>query len=245
MKKELKKQIKQDELVTGAERAWAWLSEHRQSVRTTALVLAVVAVLGGGLSHVQGRRAREAQSALSEALELFHTPLKAQVAPGSTAPAGAFASAEEKYTKAAAAFDGVERRFGGQPAGLTAAYYAALCRVELGQTAEAEKSLSALAARRDGDRLEPALARLALADLYRRTGQVDKAVDAYRQAAEDTALPLPRDHALIGLATLLEDNGRLAEAREVYRRLMAEFPSSIYAGDARSRVAYLETAAKG
>lgn len=246
MKKELKRQIKQDDLVTGAERAWAWLSAHREAARATALVVAAVAVLGAGLGTVQGRRTREAQRALDEALELFHGPLKAQLPPaGASAASGALATAEEKYSKAAASFDGVERRFPSQPAGLTAAYYAALCRVELGQTAEAEKALIALAARRDEGRLEPALARLALADLYRRAGQVDKAADAYRQAAEDTGLPLPRDHALIGLAALLEENGRLGEARAAYRRLVAEFPTSVYAADARSRAEYLETAAKG
>jgi tetratricopeptide (TPR) repeat protein len=84
-----------------------------------------------------------------------------------------------------------------------------------------------------------------MADLYRRTGQVDKAADAYRQAAEDVSLPLPRDHALIGLASLLEEGGRLDEARAAYQRLVAEFPTSVYAPDARSRAAYLETAAKG
>jgi tetratricopeptide (TPR) repeat protein len=246
MKKELKRQIKQDELVTGAEHAWSWLAEHRERVRIAAIVVAVVAVLGGGISLVQASRRQEAQRALSEALALFHAPLKAQVSPASAGSGvGAFATADEKYTQAAAAFDGVERRFGSQPAGLTAAYYAALCRVELGKTAEAEKALAALAARRDTERLEPALARLAMADLYRRTGKVDKAADAYRQAAEDASMPLPRDHALIGLAKLLEENGRLDEARAAYQRLMAEFPTSVYAADARTRAAYLETSPKG
>ena len=246
MKKELKRQIKQDELVTGVEQTWHWLTSHRDAARATALAVAAVIVVGVGVGQLQGRRTRESQRALGEALDLFHAPLKAQLtAAGEPAQAGAFATAEEKYTKAAAAFDGVERRFSSQPAGLTAAYYAALCRVELGQSAEAEKSLIALAARREEARLEPALARLALAGLYRRTGQVDKAVDAYGQAAQDPALPLPRDHALLGLASLLEESGRFAEAREAYRRLLAEFPTSVYASDARSRVAYLETAGQG
>jgi tetratricopeptide (TPR) repeat protein len=246
MKKELRRQIKQDELVSGAEHAWGWLAAHRDRVRIAAIVVAVVAVLGVGISLVQASRAQEAQRALNEALELFHAPLKPQTSPGTAGPAaGAFATAEEKYSRAAAAFDGVERRFASHPAGLTAAYYAALCRVELGKTAEAEKALTALAARRDEGRLEPALARLATADLYRRTGQVDKAADAYRQAAEDASLPLPRDHALIGLASVLEESGRLEEARAAYQRLVAEFPTSVYAADARSRAAYLETSSKG
>lgn len=243
MKRQLKKQIKQDELLTGFEQALRFLAAHREEARVTGIVVVVVGALAGGLLYLQARRTREARQALAEALEVYHAPVQAELPPGSPTPAGSvYATPQEKLAKAAAAFDGVERKFGSQPAGLTAAYYAALCRLELGSAAEAEKALASLAARHDADRLEPALARLALADLYRRTGQVEKAVDAYRRASEDASLPLPRDHALMSLAALLEEVGRLADARLAYQRLVAEFPGSVYAADARSRAEYLATA---
>lgn len=244
MRKELRKQIKQDELVTGVDRALGWLAAHREEARVTGIVLVVACALAGGLVYLQDRRTREAERALAEAFEIYHAPVQAELPPGSAKPAGtAYATPAEKLVKAAAAFDGIERRFGARPAGVTAAYYAALCRAELGSTAEAEKALAALGAQRDSDRLEPALARLALADLYRRSGQVDRAIDAYRQAAEDVSLPLPRDHALMSLAGVLEEAGRFAEARAAYQRLAAEFPASVYAADARTRAEYLGTAA--
>lgn len=246
MKKELKRQIKQDELVTGAEQAWAWFESHRETVAVTAAVVAVVAVLGFGITALQRHKTQEAQRALADALETFHAPVEGEQRPGAPRqPGQVLPTAKEKFFKAAAAFDGVERGFPSQPAALTAAYYAALCRVELGENAEAEKALAALAARHDEGRLEPALARLALGDLYRRMGQTDKAAEAYRQAAEDPGLAMPRDHALMSLASLLEDAGRLADARAAYERLSAEFPGGAYAADARSRAQYLETATKG
>src|SRR5437773_5238748 len=112
------------------------------------------------------------------------------------------------------------------------------------QYAEAEKGLRALAEKKDGTRLEPALARLALADLHRRQGQVEKAVEEYRALAGDSGLPLPRDYALMSLAGTLEDAKRLAEAVAAYKRLTEEFPASVYAGEARRKADYLQTAAQ-
>jgi tetratricopeptide (TPR) repeat protein len=246
MKKELKRQIKQDELVTGVGQAWAWFDAHREAVGVTAAAVAVVAALGFGITAFQRHKTQEAQRALADALALYHSPAEGDQAAGAPRqPGQVLPTAKEKFFKAAAAFDGVERGFESQPAALTAAYYAALCRIELGENAEAEKALSALAGRHDEGRLEPALARLALGDLYRRMGQTDKAADAYRQAADDPGLAMPRDHALMSLGSMLEDAGRFADARAAYERIVAEFPGGAYAADARSRVQYLETAGKG
>jgi hypothetical protein len=150
-----------------------------------------------------------------------------------------FAPAEDKYKTAAAAFEGVERRFSSSVTGLRAKYYAALSRAELGQYAEAEKALKEIQARGAG--LEPDLARLALADIYRRNGQVDKAVEAYRALATNPAATVPRDFALLGAAQALDDSKRWAEARAAYRQLVEDFPASVYAAEARARAEYLQS----
>jgi len=153
-------------------------------------------------------------------------------------PAGqVFLSAEEKYKTAAAAFEGVARRYPSSTAGVRASYFGALSRLELGQYAEAEKALKELQERGAG--LEPDLARLALADCYRRSGQVDKAVEAFRSFASNPSASLPRDQALMSAAQTLEDARRFAEARAAYRQLTEEFPASVFAAQARARAEYL------
>lgn len=246
MKREFKRQIKQDEFVTGVQRARQWLETHRDEARVTALVLAVVAAGAFALAYLQGRRAEEAEQAMAAALEIFRGPVEAELPEGAERPAGPiYATAQEKFTKAAAAFDGVERKYGSLPVALRARYYGALCRSETGDVAEAQRILADVAARKLPGSLEPALARLALAEVYRRSGQLDRAIGAYREIVEDASLPLPRDHALIGLASLLEEARRYAEARAAYLRIGEEFPTSVYAGEARRRADYLESAAKG
>lgn len=246
MKKELKEQIKRDELVFGFEHAVAWARAHQDELRIGIGVAVVVGSAVFALAYYRGSRARDGERALAEAVTLYESPVADEVPAGGEKPPGTvFPNRDEKYKSAAAAFDGVERRFGGQPVVERARYFAALCRIELGQYGDAEKALRAVAARREGNRLEPALARLAIADLLRRQGQVDKAVEEYRAIASDAALPVPRDFALMSLGETLEDAKRLAEAAATYKRLTEEFPASVYAAEARRKADYLQTAAQG
>jgi len=243
MKRELRRQIKQDELVTTFQQASRWTTTHESQVKVTAAVVAVVAVATFGLTSYRNHRRGEAEAAFSAALDTFHSPVSTELPEGFEPPPGpVFATAAEKYRKAAGEFDEVARKFGSLEAGRRSRYYAALCRVELGEHDTAEKSLSAIAAAR-GDALESSLARLALADLHRRRGQVDKAVEDYRRLSDDSSFVLPRDHVLLELAATLEEAKRLAEAGAAYRRLVEEFPSSVYAPEARQRADHLKDAA--
>jgi hypothetical protein len=240
LKKEHRDEIKQDELASGLEKAAVWAGAHRDEIRIGAGVLVVLLAAGGALGYFQGRRAREADRAFRDALTSFEAPVVSEIPPGADRPSGqVFATGEEKYKTAAAAFDGVERRFGSSTIGLRAKYYAALCRIQLGQNAEAEKALKEIQSRGGG--LEPELARLALADLYRRSQQVDKAVEAYRGMATNPSANVPRDYALVSAARTLEDAQRWAEARAAYRQVFEEFPASVFAAEARARVEYLQT----
>lgn len=243
MKKELKKQIKRDELVTGVEHAASWVKTHEKEVRLGAIAVLVLGAVAFSLMTFNRNRGRAADAAFGAALETFEAPVLSELAPDAPKPSGTvFATPEEKYRKAAAAFDGVERAYPSLAVAQRARYYGALARIEFGDKAGAEKALGDVAAHKGGDGLEPALARLALAGLERRSGALDKAALAYKQLADDPAFPLPRDHALMSLASTLEQAQRLDEASAAYGRLTEEFPESVYAADARRRADFLKTA---
>jgi tetratricopeptide (TPR) repeat protein len=241
--RELKKQIKEDEILSGFQHLMVWAGAHRDEVRLSVGIVTVVAVVGGGFGWYTSQRRQEAEMAFAEAFEVMGASVTADLAAGADKPAGlSFATAEEKYKKAAAAFEGIERRYPSLPVGQRARYFGAIARLELGETATAETVLKDMAARREAGPLEPALARLALAELYRRGGQFDKAIEGYRQFAGDSAAPLPRDYALMSLATTQEEAKKPAEARASYERLLQEFPASIYAQEARRRAEFLASA---
>ena len=239
MKRELKRQIKQDELVSGFQQASQWTTAHGSEVKVTAVVVAIVALAAFGVTSYLGHRRSEAERAFAAALETFHSPVTAELPEGFEPPPGpVFASAAEKHRKAAAEFDEVSRKFGSLDTGRRAQYYAALSRLELGEYDAAEKALADIAARRD-DALESSLGRLAQADLHRRRGQLDKAIEDYRHLSDDSSFVLPRDHVLLELASTLEAAKRPAEAGAAYRRIVEEFPGSVYAPEARRRADHL------
>ena len=244
MDKELKRQIKEDEFKSVVEHALAWGRSHSAETRITALVAVILAGVLGAVGYFQGAQRREAEQAFAAAVEIFGAAVKAPgQAPGDGAKS--FATAQEKYTQAVTAFDGLARRFPSRSEGLRARYFAALARVEVGQYGEAEKALSEIAADRRASALEPALARLALGELFRRSGQTDKAVEAFKQLAADPASAVPRDAALMSLGDTLEDARKMAEARASYRRLYEEFPQSVYAAEARRKADRLVTVVEG
>src|SRR5262249_32913379 len=201
MKGELRRQVKQNGLVTGVQQASRWTVAHESQVKVTAATVAVVGLAIFGVTTYQGHRRTEADRLFSEAQETFHSPVKTEQPEGFEPPPGTlYATAAEQYRKAAGLFDEVDRKYASLDVGRRARYYAALCRVELGEYDAAEKPLTELAARREGgDAIEPSLARLALADLHRRRGQVDKAVEDYQRLSEDSSFVLPHDHLLLEL----------------------------------------------
>lgn len=243
MRKELKRQIKEDELVSGFELFFTWLSKNKSAVQTGVTAAVVVGAAAWGYLSWQQRRTHEAEAAFAVAMETFAAPLRSQLPEGAKPTPGApiFETAAEKSKKAAAAFDGVERQFAGHAVALRARYMSALARAEGGDAAEALKLLQSIGEQKTGG-LEPALARLAHAELLRREGQADKAVEAFRKLASDASWPLPKDHALMELARALEEARKPAEARETYKRLADDFPSSVYAAEARRRAESLATA---
>ena len=242
MKRELKKQIKEDEFLSGVGLAWKWLRENEKLARVVLVATVLVLVAVAGLSYFTGKRERGAAEAFDAAMRIYETPLAAEL-PGPP-PSGVvpFKEASEKFTKAAAAFDGVERSYPSQLAGRRARYYAALCRIELGDLTGARQALEALAG---SGGLEASLAKLSLAGLDRRAGAVDKAVESYRSLAEDASFALPRDYVLMTLAHTLEEARRTQEAVVSYQSLYERYPESSYAAEAQQRAAYLRGRAKG
>ena len=242
MKKELRREIKKDEFASWVEKIFIRGSGHRDELRIGIGVAVVLLAAFGALAYFQSHRAAESERAFNDALDAFEAPVAGEIPEGADRPTGqVFATAEDKYKTAAAAFEGVNRRYGSSEIGTRAKYYAALARIELEQYAEAEKALRELLAP-GADELVPDLARVALGGLYRRSGETDQAVETYRSVASSTTSSVPADYALHCLAATLEDAGRWAEARATYRELVEHHPASVYAAAARTRVDYLETA---
>jgi len=238
LKKELKRQMKQDELQSGLELTWTWLNAHRKEIRTGAIVAAVAVVVFGGLRFWMSEREQTAREDFRRADEIFHAPLRSELPSDAEAAGPVFDTEAERYEEAMAAFDGFERRFPRHELAVRAKYYAGLSRMHLGKIEEAEKLLSEVAARRDLGTIEPSLALQALGSLYASEESWDEAVDAYQRLLEGET-SIPRAQILMSLAACLESANRLEEARGSYERVSREYPASVFAPEARSRAEFL------
>jgi TolA-binding protein len=234
--KSLKKELQRDEIGDALQGARGYLTRP-EVVKPALAVLALVLVLFG-LYYGQKFRAGQAESAFARATEVFHAEV-GPLAPSS--PGQTFKTANEKFEKAKTMFDEVASAYGSMPAGKRARYYSALCLAELGRNQEAEAALKEVAARRDPGALEPAMARLRLADLLLQTGRGREAADFYKALIADEGSGLPKDRLLFGLAASLDAAGERVAARRAYADVVNRHPQSPYVQEARQRMDALAT----
>jgi len=235
--------MREDEVRSSVEHAYEFVARNQRQVAIAAVALVLLGLGAWGARSWQERRALAAELAFADAMKIYLTPTAAEVPEGAQSTVAPFATKAEKLTKAIAAFDGVDRAYASFASGRRARYFAAVARLEAGDSKQAEEALKPLALA--GATLESGLARLALADLYRRAGQVEKAVETLRQIIDAPASELPRDAALLDLGATFEEAKRPAEARAAYDRLAKDFPSSVYAAEARRRADFLESVVTG
>ena len=233
MDKELKNELRRDELGEAVEEAKGFFS--RPEVVKPALAVAALFLVLIGLYTAQRFRASAAESAFARATEVYHADVDAAAA-GPSSTGEKYKTSTEKFQKAKGMFDDVAKSYASAPAGRRARYYSALCLVELGQYDAAETALNAIASLRDPGAIEPAMARARLGEVLLKGGRAKEAVAHYKALLGDDASGVPHDQILFGLATSLEAAGEKEAARHAYSDLVNRHPQSAYAQEARPKI---------
>ncbi len=208
--------LKQDQFVTTTSHGLEWASENRKSVIVTvSLLLAVILVVVLGVV-VYNNRSEAASVAFGNAMAAYQTPL---AQPGQAVPPGVktYASAAERAKAANALFLDVAHKYGMEPDGKNALYFAGLTYIEAGQTQSAEDTLKKVASGWNSDL--SGLAKDSLAELYRTTGRDAQAIDLYNQLIAKPTTTVPAGLAQLQLADLYTAEGKTAEARKIYASL--------------------------
>ena len=129
-------------------------------------------------------------------------------------------------------FEKIADDYSGTKAGNLANLYAGLCYANLGKWAEAEKSIDAFSSK--GDQMISPAAEAALGDAYAHLNQLDKAVEAFKKAA-DMADDKAQDDAnnslsptfLIKAGEILESQGNKEEALKLYQDVKKKYVNSM------------------
>lgn len=184
-------------------------------------VAAIIVVIAGVflyISQISGPREEKASTALSKGQTYFNNEMFEQAVNGDGAGFLGFAKLADEYS--------------GTKAGNLANLYAGLCYANLGKWAEAQKSLDAFSTE-DDQMISPA-SQAALGDAYAHLNQLDKAVDAFKKAA-DMADSKAEDDAnnslspifLIKAGEVLESQGKKDEALKIYQDIKKKYVNSM------------------
>jgi len=224
---ETRHQLKQDRFsrvtIDAAENAAHWSVEHKNKLMVAAAIVIVVAgaVVGGW--YYLSQQDQKASLDMTQAVRILNTPVRPpNMPPQPEAPS--FASAKERATAAHKQFQGVVDKYPHTHAADFARYFLGITATDLGDNASAEHELQSVISSSDSDL--SALAKMALASVYRNTGRNKQAVDIYKQLAGKPTSTVAKVAAQMELAATYQSDNQPLEAKRIYQEIQKENPAS-------------------
>lgn len=228
--------LKEDQFRTGAKETYSWAVAHRNKlVYGVVAVAAVLAILLVGWVYIQ-QQDESAGVALGHALQVYRAPVTSAGQPAAPETTS-FASAQERAKAARAEFAQVAQRYPHTRSAEMARYFMGLADQEAGDAAAAETELKEVAGARGTDL--PALAKFALAALYRNQGKDAQAAPLYKELIDHPTNTVAKSQAQLALASLYESK-QPQDARILYQQVQKENPDSAAAQIATARLADLK-----
>ncbi|HZN55475.1 MAG TPA: tetratricopeptide repeat protein [Candidatus Polarisedimenticolaceae bacterium] len=219
-----KKQLEQDEFLERVFDLGEWFEVHWKRVAIAvgiaiALVLVVVA-----WNSSRERASEEANRLLAQGLAAFAPDANAG---GQTPP--------PRYAEALPLFEQAADKGGTTAVGDVARYFRAQALIAVGRASDAVPVLEALAS--GGNERIAATAKVSLAAALEASGNAERAASVLQElAAAPPPGTYPPDAALMLLSELRERQGRSDDARKACEDLLARFPQSPFAAEARQRL---------
>lgn len=231
-RKEIKQDIREDEVQSFLLTAVEKVMERPKFY--IGIVVGVLATLGlaSGLVAYMDHRADQASLELAEAMRVYTAPVDAEQPDPDDPVNPIFASDDERRAKAKERLEAVG---GGAPGEVARLLEADMALAE-GDAATARQMWQSFL----DDHSDHVLAvsvRLNLLALDRAEGKAEEVASELQAQLDGTAKNLPEDVLLFELAQTRDLLGQSEEARELYQRLVDEYPQSPYTAEARRNTA--------
>ncbi|MEZ5319337.1 MAG: tetratricopeptide repeat protein [Vicinamibacterales bacterium] len=239
MKAKERQHLKQNEFADTALRVVAAATENRQRVVTLAVVAGLVIALVAGYAWWRRHTAEQGGSLLGEAMATVQAPIvPAPTLPGATQTPGTYPTAEARNEAALEKFRAVMAQYPFTAAGRSATYHAAALLLSTGKAAEAE-TLFAQNATEAASTIYGPMSRMGEAEAQAAQGKYDQAIATFTALSADRDGPVPVDGVLMQLARVQLEAGHADEAKAAFKRVVDEFPESVYLNEARQELTKL------
>ena len=225
--KQIKQDIREDEvqsfLITAIERF------QDNPILYIGVVVGILA-LGVGITvvaAVMDSRAEAGQQKLATAMRYFEAPIVEADAKPDDETEPSFATEEDRLVKVEEALADVS----GSAADIAELYEARLA-LDAGDTEKARKIWEGFLGSNNNTALGVAV-QLNLIELDRAEGKNQEVADRLQQQLDGTAKTLPEDVILFQLAKTRQALGEVEDAKDLFQRILDDYPTSPYAADAR------------
>jgi hypothetical protein len=217
-----RRQLKEDKFAETAQGAAQWATGHRQTVIWIALLALTAILLTAGVITWRNHQTDQANIELSTAMRTFETPLVPAGAPaGDSGPT--FSTIADRAKAAQKEFKAAADKYSTVAPGRIARYMSGIALIQAGDKAGSEQELKTAANFRDKD--VAALAKMALASIYRGTNRASEAVAIYKDLSEHPTVTVSKAQAQLELAAIYETSDP-QQASLIYQQLQKEDPRS-------------------
>jgi predicted negative regulator of RcsB-dependent stress response len=224
---ETRHQLKQDRFsrvtIDAAERTAHWSVEHKNKLIVVAVIVLVVAVAAAGSWYYLSQQDQKASLDMSQAVRTLDKPVRPPNMPAQP-EAPSFASSSDRATAARKQFQAIVDKYPHTHAAEFARYFVGLTSADLGDNASAERELQKVISSSDSDLA--ALAKMALASVYRNSTRNKQAEELYKQLAAKPTSTVGKVAAQIELAATYKSDNQPLEAKRIYETIQKENPST-------------------
>jgi TolA-binding protein len=238
---ETRHQLKTDRFsratIDAAERTAHWSVEHKSKLVIAVVIVLVIAGAAAGSWYYVSQQDQKASLDLGQAVRTMDTPVRPPNMPAQPEEPS-FASSTERATAARKQFQAIVDNYPHTHSAEFARYFLGVTSADIGDNSSAERDLQQVVSSASSD--VAALAKMALASVYRNTGRSKQAEELYKQLAAKPTSTVGKTTAQIELAETYKTDNQPLEAKRIYETVQKENPGSEVAQLASSKLQELK-----